>query len=115
VTTFPVATFPEGIVFDGRNIWVGTQYCPCVTKLRANDGANLRVFPVGLIPDCIVFDDVNIWATEGGLGFTTVAKLRASDGALVGTFNAGSGPSWMTFDGVNIWVSNNYDTTVSKL
>ena len=95
---------PEGITFDGANIWTANYLDNTLTKLRASDGAPLGTFPVGAGPLDLAFDGTNIWVTNLGPG--TVTKLRASDGIILGTFNVGDEPYGVGFDGVSIWVAN---------
>ncbi len=107
--------FPERILFDGENIWVGTGEAT-VIKLRGSDAAVLGTYTVnsGEMPVFgLAFDGANIWATNYGLN--TVTKLRASDGAIQGTFPVGSYPVSAAFDGTNIWVANALDNTLTKL
>src|SRR5688500_4018836 len=35
---------PEGVAFDGTNVWIATQFNNSVTKVRASDGAILGRF-----------------------------------------------------------------------
>jgi hypothetical protein len=55
LATFTVIK-PNGIAFDGANIWVSNQIGNTVTKLRASDGSVLGVFPVGNFPQGVTFD-----------------------------------------------------------
>jgi len=50
-TSFSVGLGPEGVAFDGANIWVANQVSNNVTKLRASDGSNLGTLTVGHSPD----------------------------------------------------------------
>ena len=78
-----VVSTPEGLAFDGANIWVANAYDDTVTKLRASDGALLGTFAVGDFPTDVLFDGANIWVISSTLD-GTIAKLRPSDGALLG-------------------------------
>jgi hypothetical protein len=112
-TQFPVGNSPEGVAFDGANIWVTNVGSNTVTKLRASDGAALGTFSAGGSPVGVAFDGANIWVANAS---DTVTKLRASDGKTLGTFAAGDDPLGVAFDGANIWVANSGDSnTVSKL
>jgi len=42
--TFAVGSGPDGLAFDGENIWVANVDSNTVTKLRARDGARLDDF-----------------------------------------------------------------------
>jgi len=64
---------PEGMAFDGANIWVTNYYGNSVTKLLASTGAVLGTFNVGTIAQWIAFDGANVWVTNSGSN--TVSKL----------------------------------------
>ena len=64
---------PQGIVFDGTNIWFGNPLSHTVTKLRASDGTNLGSFGVGALPLSLVFDGTSIWVANFNSG--TLSKL----------------------------------------
>jgi YVTN family beta-propeller protein len=113
VQSFPVGSFPVGIVSDGTSIWVTNESSNSVTKLKASNGDRVGTFEVGGSPFGVTFDGKNVWVANGGSN--TVTKLRASDGARLGTFRVGVKPSGMTFDGTNIWVANFGSNTVSRV
>jgi len=54
-TEFPVGKEPEGVAFDGANIWTANFGDGTVSKVRASDGAILGTFTVGGSPIGIVF------------------------------------------------------------
>jgi hypothetical protein len=109
--TFGVGTNPEGVAFDGTNIWVTNFSSFNVTKLRASDGANLGTFAVINTADAVVYDGVNIWVgTDNGL-----QKIRPSDGAILGTFSVGKTFRGLVFDGANIWGTNVGTNTATKI
>ena len=65
-------------------MWVVNNGSNTVTKLRANDGANLGDFAVGVSPWGVAFDGANIWVSN--TGSNSVTELRASDGSNPRTF-----------------------------
>jgi hypothetical protein len=104
--SFAVGTLmgdPEGLAFDGANIWVANRLSNNVTKLRASDGANLGTFAAGNGPVELAFDGANMWVTNNN--GSNVTKLRATDGFGLGTFALGGPPQGVAFDGANIWVA----------
>lgn len=113
VTTFMIGGRPNGIAFDGQNMWVVGGPANSVSKIRANDGAPQGTFPVGNLPGYAAFDGENVWVTN--LLDNTVSKLRAADGANLGTFPTGKFPWVIAFDGSSIWVVDILDNAVSKL
>src|SRR5690349_14619671 len=102
----------RGIAFDGMHMWVAGNG-DRVTKLRASDGAILRIIPVSGGASGVTFDGVHIWVSS--FSSDRVTKLRASDGGVVGTFRVGQRPDDMAFDGANIWVVNTGSGSVTKL
>ena len=116
-----VGSIPQGVAFDGANIWVANSGSNTVTKLRASDGALQGNFAVGSIPRGVAFDGANIWVANQVSA--NVTKLRASDGACAGvvgpataacTFAVGTEPYGVAFDGANIWVTNSFSDNVTK-
>src|SRR5437764_14650629 len=89
--SFPVASSPYGIVFDGANMWVASNTGNVITEFRASDGAVLRTITLTMSPYCLAYDGTNIWATTYTSG-NSVFKIRARDGAVLGTYVAGRGP-----------------------
>ena len=60
---YSVGNSPQGVAFDGANIWVTNAGTNNVTKLLASSGAVVGTYPVGSFPDCVAFDGTNIWVT----------------------------------------------------
>jgi len=102
--TYPVGSSPEGIAFDGANIWVANANDDTVTKLLASTGATVGTYHVGTSPFGVAFDGTNIWVTNSQSN--TVTKLLAATGATVGTYTVGPYPTGIAFDGTNMWVTN---------
>ncbi len=111
--TYAVGVQPNGLAFDGANIWVTNNISNNVSKLRASDGAVLGNFGVGNSPQGVAFDGANIWVAN--ILSNTVSKLRASDGAFLGNFGVGTNPYGVAFDGASIWVTNYGSNDVTKL
>ena len=64
-TSFTVGNLPDGIAFDGANIWTANFNDGTVSKLQANDGAVLGTFTIGadhtiLLGPPLVFTKSNI-------------------------------------------------------
>jgi hypothetical protein len=69
--TFSVGAGPEGIAFDGTNMWVANYGDDTVTKLSPT-GATLGTYAVP--GGNIAFDGCHMWAVNGSDG-TTVTEL----------------------------------------
>jgi YVTN family beta-propeller protein len=112
---FPTGAHPEGLTFDGSNIWVVNQGDNNIWKIRASDGAKLGSFGTGgTVPRNAAFDGTHIWVTN--LNVPSISKIRASDGALLQTVSLNGGGWGVLFDGTYIWaVSGPGNSRVSKI
>jgi hypothetical protein len=112
-TTWGVGANPDGVAFDGANIWVANWGGGTVSVLRANDGYKVMTPTVGSAPMELAYDGANMWvANNGG---NSVSVLRASDGNSVMTPTVGDCPVGVAFDGINMWVANSESANVSVL
>jgi YVTN family beta-propeller protein len=116
--TFAVGTNPQGIAFDGANLWVANNGSSNVTKLNAATGAAIGTYPVGSPtlggnPSAIAFDGTSIWVTSGGPD--RVTKLNAATGAVIASYPVGQNSYGIAFDGANIWVASNGPNNVTKV
>ena len=66
VGTYSVGTNPQGIAFDGINIWVANNGDNTVTELLAVNGTTVSTYGVGTSPQGIAFDGASIWVTNTG-------------------------------------------------
>lgn len=109
--TFPVASLPLGVIFDGSHIWVAGS--SNVSKLDAASGATVGSFPVATNGRGVAFDGANVWVANSTSN--NVVKLNATNGAVLGTFPTGSQPTGLAFDGANVWITNTLSHNVTKL
>jgi hypothetical protein len=116
-TSFDIANNPQGLAFDGENIWMVDTTDERVYALRASDGAlvaDIDIYPVQLAPWGIAFDGTHAWVTDSAYAQGVVTRL---DGA---SFFVGPCPTGVAFDGANMWIVNSGCTsqdpvTVTKL
>jgi len=103
---------PEGILFDGSNVWVTDAFASTLLKLDGN-GAILQTVPVGAAPSLPAFDGTNIWVPN--INNSTVSVVRAATGAVVATLTGNGlfGPIQAAFDGQRILVTNGPTGSVS--
>jgi YVTN family beta-propeller protein len=111
-TDHPVGALPNGVAFDGTNIWVTNFGSDNVTKINPTTGATISTHPTGTDPNDVAFDGTNIWVTNDGSA--NVTKINATTGATT-THPSGSGPRGIAFDGTNIWVTNTGSNNVTKI
>ncbi len=103
--------WPNTPVFDGTNMWVGTnlgfvvKYSPssCSVICSANVGG--RVYDEA-------FDGTNMWVTN--FNNSTVTKISSSCVAST-PVNVAGGPIGIVYDGTNLWTANQTGNTVSKI
>ena len=118
LVSYPSGNSPDGIVFDGSNMWVANFSPATVTKMRAADGVILQTIPVGTSgvsnPRLLAYDNVAhaIWVTVGG--DNKVDKIDSSTGAVTQYAVPGS-PYAIAFDGTYLWVTQALLNTVAKI
>jgi hypothetical protein len=106
---------PQGILFDGANIWITERRnigAGSLVKLDSNGGI-LQTVPVGNSPFQPIYDGTNIWVPNSGSNSITV--VRASTGGVLATLT-GNGlnvPFAAAFDGERILVTNYSGDSVS--
>jgi hypothetical protein len=105
VTGKSLGALPNGIAFDGKNIWTANNFGGSVSIVRPGflsyGVTNVTMgfsSPIG-----ILFDGSNIWVTD-----QQANKLLKLDqnGGIIQTVIVGAGPEFPAFDGTNIWVPN---------
>ena len=96
---------PEGILFDGANIWVTDYTAETLLKLNS-DGTIAQTVKVGAAPRFPIFDGTNIWVPNYTSDSVTV--VRASTGQVLATLtgNGLHSPYVAAFDGQRILVTN---------
>src|SRR5215471_14755697 len=114
-TTFAIglgSSSPNGILYDGANIWVSDQTAGTLLKLNSN-GAVLQTVTVGLTPQFPIFDGANIWVPAEDSN--SVSVVRSSSGAVLATLtgNGLSFPRAAAFDGERVLVTNPGGDSVS--
>jgi YVTN family beta-propeller protein len=112
-----VGTSPQGVAFDGTNIWIANSVGNSVTKINKATGTTTTITttsPAMAGPSGVAFDGTNIWVTE-----RTGNKVTRLNAATPTTnpahFPVGLSPAGVAFDGTNIWVANSGSNTVTKL
>jgi hypothetical protein len=101
IASYPVGNTPQGIMYDGRNIWVAVNLSNMVVKLDRNTGAVLSSVSVSR-PFNLAFDGYKVWVISTTAGQLYV--INASNSTLTATY-AVIAPAAILFDGKSIWVS----------
>jgi hypothetical protein len=111
---------PEGMIYDGSNIWVTDFGDDTIKKLNSN-GSVVSTIVAGDRPSHPIFDGMNIWVPNGGSDSVTVVRVKDSQGnPLTNPFVlatlTGNGldlPVSAAFDGERILVTNYVGGSVS--
>ena len=113
VTTVIAGVRPNGVLYDGANIWVTDLNAGTLLKLDDN-GAILQTVTVGSAPGYPAFDGGSLWVPLGNPA-SAVAVVRTSNGAVLNTLtgNGLTNPFSAAFDGQRILVTNQNNGTVS--
>ena len=112
-TTVTVGNSPDGVAFDGSNIWV-TNFGPGnVSKINPVTNTVTATVTVGINPLGVAFDGGNIWVTNSGSD--SVSKINPVTNTVTATIAVGTYPQRVAFDGSNIWVANEGSGNVSRL
>src|SRR5262249_54040192 len=106
---------PEGILFDGSNIWVADVGDTKLKKLDSSGNVLLSA-SVGARPQFPVFDGTNIWVPNQNSNTVAVVRgVGGPAGTVLATLsgNGLSGPQQIGFDGERILVTNAFGDSVS--
>ena len=110
---------PDGIVFDGANMWVANYEPATVTKIRALDGTILQTIPVGTkdvsYPRLLAYDNIanRVWVTV--CGDDKVKKINPDTGEIEGNYDVPGYPYAIVFDGTYMWVTQGVLDNVVKI
>ncbi len=107
VKTIPLpGANPEGILFDGKYIWVANNgpSANSVSKFDVTSQSLIATYTVGLTPDDVAFDGVSIWVTNSYNN--NVWKINRDSGAYIDGYSTGIYPLSILYDGANMWVGN---------
>ena len=116
--SLPFNSGPDGVAYDGNDVWVANFNASTVTKIDPSD-MNI-VASVSLPPNSGPVGRGVRRDEHLGRRTTRAARCRRSTpatAAITGTVSLppGSGPIGLAFDGANLWVSNNTTDTVSRV
>jgi DNA-binding beta-propeller fold protein YncE len=107
IKTIPIPSAnPEGIIFDGKYIWVANNGVGAnsVSKFDVISQSLVATYPVGLDPDGLAFDGSFIWVTNSNNN--NVWKINRDTGAYVAGYATGIFPLSIIYDGANMWIGN---------
>src|SRR5579872_5007224 len=109
---------PNGIAFDGTNIWVADETGEKVVRWRASDGycelgAGLCTYTAGSSdgPFGLAYDGRYMWVTNRDASSVSILDGQTMTSKLTCKTqdNPGNEPYSLAFDGTNMWVTNETD------
>ncbi len=102
---------PEGIAFDGVNIWTA-NLGGSVSLITPQSPYTVTTVSTGFFqPYGIIYDGSHIWVTDSSAG-GQLFELDAA-GAILQAVTVGHSPAFPAFDGTNIWVPNTGSNSVT--
>ena len=119
LVTYSCGNDPDGIAFDGANMWVANYTPATVTKIRALDGRIQQSVSVGTggvsNPRLLAYDYVanTMWVTVNG--DNKVDKIDVNTGTVLGQYAVPGSPYAIAFDGTCMWVTQASANTVVKI
>jgi glutamine cyclotransferase len=105
-------SFPTGLTFDGKNIWLADYKTDKLYSIDPETGKVLRSIPSPAYwPEGLAWDGENLWNVDikGGIPLSEnyngkVYKLNPEDGTILKTIQAPtSSPRGLTWDGEYLW------------
>jgi len=115
LSSTPVGSGPDGMAYDGANIWVTDYSSNDVTIVSAGGNVVKTIELPSANPEGILFDGKYIWVANNGAGANSLSKFDAVSQTLVATYPVGLDPDGVAFDGTAIWVTNSYSNNVWKI
>ena len=124
IATFLVGNGPEGICFDGTDIWVANYGDHTITQLDEYSGCILGTYAIPSGANDICYGVGSLWIPGQ---FTMQVTNVHIDGSIASLFPADvlSGMSEIVFDGTNLWtcgvginasgIVTKYDTSGNEL
>ena len=97
-------TSPNGMAFDGVNVWVASGY-GSVVAINATTCSITYTVQTGGTPALMAFDGANVWVTD--YTGNRVVKIDAANGAILNAYPLGAGPYGIVYDSrtKTIWIA----------
>lgn len=111
--TVPVMRSPNGMVYDGRYLWVGSDLGNEVVQVDPVAGRVVRTVTVGASPLTLAVVDGTLWVAD--FGSATVHCLDPRSGRVTGTAQVGRGPIGFAEAGGGLWVINKMDRSATLI
>ena len=111
--TIDVGNDPNGVAYDGTNIYVTNSSSNNVSVIDPATNTVTDTIDVGTNPNGVAYDGTNIYVTN--YGSDNVSVIDPATNTVTTTINVGTTPTGVAYDGTNIYVTNEDSNNVSKL
>lgn len=113
VTEIAVMPSPNGLVYDGRYLWVGSDLGRRVAQVDPRTGRVARTVIVGQAPFTVGVAARAVWVAD--FGSATVHRLDPGSGRITGLVPVGRGPIGFAKSGGRLWVFNQLDRSATLI
>jgi YVTN family beta-propeller protein len=111
--TIDVGAGPNGVAYDGTNIYVTNSGSNNVSVIDPATNTVTDTVDVGAYPTGVAYDGTNIYvANSAG---NDVSVIDPATNTQAGYLDVGTNPIGVAYDGTNIYVTNLGSSNVSKL
>ncbi len=116
VKKFPLKhTFPTGLTFDGKHLWLADYKADKLFMIEPDSGQVVRSIPSpGFWPMGLAWDGKHLWNVDGKQNM--IFKVDPENGAILEAIEApSSNPEGLTWDGKTLWVSDQRANLIMKI
>ncbi len=111
--TVAVGNNPQGIAYDGTNVYVTNKTDDTVSVISAASKSVVDTVTVGADPISVAAGGGKVWVANSG--DDTVSVIDPANSFAVTTVTVGDSPEGVVFDGVNIYVTNRLSNNMSVI
>ena len=125
VKSFPLpCTFPAGLTYDGKNLWLADRKADSLFCLDIETGAVIRkIASPGYWPMGLAWDGKYLWNSDirGGTDIYEdyngkIYKLDPEDGTILATITPPcKAPRGLTWDGTYLWCTDNHSDMIYQI
>lgn len=97
-------TSPNGLAFDGVNVWAASGAGNLVA-INPTTCAIVNTVPIGGTPALMAFDGASVWVTD--YTGNRVVKVDAASGVILNSYSVGPGPYGIVYSPITrtIWIA----------
>ena len=104
---------PDGITFDGTNLWVSDYWEEKIYKLDSSGNIISSIDSPGICPGDLTFDSTKLWNIDPC--DEKIYQLDISGNITMIIDSPGPSPTGLTFNGTYLWVADSVDAKIYQL